>query len=292
MHALVVRPEQSIATALPTGPNRSEIAIDGGQLDEFLSTEDGREVSALIALGVKPEMISAVSEVENAPASRRRGEVYIPNSNPISTIRAIEEIYSNGGSMVLQSLGHPETLRDLRGLKLVSTGLGRVNLLGKGRDAEMMLRRAVNAQESMKIARAVLLINPRATYLEVSEAVSIELGKKWPSDSTKQRKGNAILRWMAWLEPHLFDTEGSSYAATRVAYATSKMVERGHPTTLRTRNEPELRRLVAEGKKIEEIAKYFNVSTATINNWKKEFKIKRPTKEALRKWKAEQPPDF
>jgi hypothetical protein len=124
MHALVVRPEQSIATALPTGPNRSEIAIDGGQLDEFLSAEDGREVSALIALGVKPEMINAVSEEDDAPVKRRRGEVYIPNSNPVSTIRAIEEIYAEGGSMMVQMLGHPETLRDLRALKLAETNAG------------------------------------------------------------------------------------------------------------------------------------------------------------------------
>jgi hypothetical protein len=152
----------------------------------------------------------------------------------------------------------------------------------------MMLRRAVFAQESMKIARAVLTINPRATYLEVSEAVSIELGKKWPSDATKQRKGNAIMRWLAWLEPHLFDTEASSYAATRVAYATSKKVERGHPTTLRTANEPELRKLVAEGMNKEQLAKHFNVSPGTIRNWMKEFGLKKLSAAELRKRKAEQ----
>jgi hypothetical protein len=288
MHALVVRPEQSIATALPMGPNRSEIAIDGGQLDEFLSAEDGREVSALIALGVKPELINAISEEHKTPVKRRRGEVYIPNSNPVSTIKAIEEIYAEGGSMMVQMLGHPETLRDLRGLKLVETKAGWVTLIGNGRNAEMMLRRAVTAQESIKIARAVLTINSRATYLEVSEAVSIELGKKWPSDSTKQRKGNAIMRWLAWLEPHLFDAEVSSYAASRVAYATSKKVERGHPTTVRTANEPELRKLVAEGMNKAQLARHFKMSPATISNWMKEFGLKKVSAAELRKRKAEQ----
>jgi hypothetical protein len=288
MHALVVRPEQSIATALPTGPNRSEIAIDGGQLDEFLSAGDGREVSALIALGVKPELINAVSEEDEAPVKRRRGEVYIPNSNPVSTIRAIEEIYAEGGSKMVQMLGHPETLRDLRGLKLAETKAGWVTLTGNGRNAEMMLRRAVTAQESIKIARAVLTINSRATYLDVSEAVSIELGKKWPSDATKRRKGNAIMRWLAWLEPHLFDTEVSSYVASRVAYATSKKVERGHPTTVRTANKPELRKLVAEGMNKAQLARHFKMSPATISNWMKEFGLKKVSAAELRKRKAKQ----
>jgi hypothetical protein len=116
MHALVVRPEQMTASALPTGPNRSEIPINGAPLDEFLSVAAGHEVSALIALGVKPEMITAVEE-KDAPMPRRRGEVYIPNSNPVSAIRTLEELYENGGVMPVQVLGHPETLRDLRALK-------------------------------------------------------------------------------------------------------------------------------------------------------------------------------
>lgn len=288
IHALVVRPDQSIATSLPTGPNRGEIAIDGAQLDEFLSVEDGREVSALIALGVKAEMINAVpEEVDDTPVKRRRGEVFIPNSNPISTLSTLAQLYGEGGACGLAVLKHPETLRDLRALKLVRTTRGRVDLIGKGRDLELMLRRAVGAQESMKIARAVLLINPRATYLEVSEAVTLELGKKWPSGSTKKRKGNAILRWMAWLEPHLFDTDGSSHAASRVAYARSTEVERGHPTALRTESEHELRCMVIERKTRDEMARHFNVSSGTIYNWMKEFGLKKPTKAQIALWKQE-----
>jgi DNA-binding CsgD family transcriptional regulator len=283
MHALVVRPEQSIATALPTGPNRSEIAIDGGQLDEFLAAEDGRELSALIALGVRLDMMEDVSEQEDAPMKRGRGQVFIPDSNPISAVSALNQLRESDGVIPIAEFQYPETLRDLRSLKLIKTGSGKVELLGKGHDVELMLRRALTVMDTMKVARAVVTINPQATYREVSEAVSAELGKKWPSDSTKKRKGNGILRWMAWLEPHLFDTEGSSYAASRVAYARSHEVERGAPTARRTASEYELRRLVAEGKNKAEMGRHLNVSPATISNWMREFGLKRLTKAALKR---------
>src|SRR6185369_15018036 len=108
MHALVVRPEQVMATSLPSGPNRSEIAIDGTQLDEFLSVEDGREVSALIGLGVKAEMITEVAERDDAPKSRRE-KVFVPDSSPTHALEVLKQIPKEG-MVAPEHVAHRTTL--------------------------------------------------------------------------------------------------------------------------------------------------------------------------------------
>jgi DNA-binding NarL/FixJ family response regulator len=122
----------------------------------------------------------------------------------------------------------------------------------------------------IKVARAVLLINPDAAATDIADAVALELGKNWPIRGTRVRNGNAIIRWTVWLEPHLLDTSRSSFAAARVAYATDPNVIKGRPG-LRNAAEPELRRLIAEGKSVAEIARHLKVRPATIYLWKQQL---------------------
>jgi DNA-binding NarL/FixJ family response regulator len=132
-----------------------------------------------------------------------------------------------------------------------------------------LLRRAVSGMECINVTRQVLRINPDASPVEVAEAVALELGKNWPTLGSKRRNGGAIMRYAVWLEPHLLDETTSSEAAYRIAYALdTKLTPKGRPQSLMRKHEPELRRLLAEGLTNTKISKHFNVSPATIRNWR------------------------
>jgi hypothetical protein len=70
--------------------------------------------------------------------------------------------------------------------------------------------------ECIKVARAVMTVNPGAKAVEIADAVSLELGKNWMNEGTKRRNGNAIKRWLIWLEPHVLDPDESIDAAARL----------------------------------------------------------------------------
>jgi DNA-binding NarL/FixJ family response regulator len=66
----------------------------------------------------------------------------------------------------------------------------------------------------------------------------------------------------------------SSDAATHIAFALDTEVRpKGRPQSLMKKNEPVLRRLIEEGASNPKIAKRFNVSTATIFNWRRKLSI-------------------
>jgi hypothetical protein len=120
----------------------------------------------------------------------------------------------------------------------------------------------------------VLALNPDAGGSEIADAVALELGKEWEVAGTKVRNGNAIKRWTLWLEPYLIDPDSSSYAAAQVAYSRSKKVRKGASPVIRKKLAAELRILLEEGKSKSEIARIFNVSPATIGNWKKRLRLR------------------
>jgi DNA-binding NarL/FixJ family response regulator len=65
-----------------------------------------------------------------------------------------------------------------------------------------------------------------------------------------------------------------SDAAYRIAFALdTKLTPKGRPQSLMRKHEPELRRLIDEGVSNPEIAKPFNVSTATVFNWRRKLGI-------------------
>jgi hypothetical protein len=271
-HVLLVRPHSPRATSQYPGESRRQIAIDGGRVAQWLAAEEGHEVGALIALGLRPEVIGPVAG-EDEPKRAKRGSFFIPESAPPHAAATFEHIYKQGTIPKTEVL-HPTTLHDLRALELIATDRETVRSIAKeGLDANIVMRRAVSEMECIHVTRQVLRIKPTASPLEIAEAVALELGKTWPTEGTKRRNGNAILRWMLWLEPHLLDASASSDAAARIAYATDASVSKGRPGSLRKAREPELRRLLKEGIPILEIARRFDVAPGTIYNWKEKLGI-------------------
>jgi hypothetical protein len=165
---------------------------------------------------------------------------------------------------------YPTALHDLRALKLIaSDGDNLVAIPKPHLDPEILLRRAVSGMECINITRQVLRIKPDASQVEVAAAVALELGKRWPTLGSKRRNGGAIMRYAIWLEPHLLDESTSSEAAYRIAYALdTKLTHKGRPQSLMRKHEPELRRLIGERLPNARISKQFNVSPATIRNWR------------------------
>lgn len=266
-HVLLVRPHNPRATSTYPGQSRRQIAIDGRRVAQWLAAEEGHEVGALIALGLRPEVISPVAG-EDEPKRAKRGSFFIPESAPPHAAATFDDIYRRG-SIPKADVLHPTTLHDLRALKLVATDRSEIvrSIAKEGLDANVVMRRAVSEMECIHVTRQVLRIKPTASPLDIAEAVALELGKTWPTEGTKRRNGNAIMRWMLWLEPHLLDASTSSDAAARIAYATDASVVKGRPGSLRKAREPELRRLIKEGVPVLEIARRFNVAPGTIYNW-------------------------
>lgn len=255
------------------GESRRQVSIDGNRLAQWLLADEGHEVGALIALGLKPDAISPIAGDEE-PKRAKRGSFFIPDSAPPHAVATFEQIYKKG-SMPKSDVLYQTTLHDLRTLRLIETDGDTVrSIVREGMDPNVLMRRAVSEMECINVTRQVLRINPHATTFEVADAVAIELGKDWPTAGTKRRNGNAIIRWTIWLEPHLLDATTSSDAAARIAYATDvSPVVKGRPASLRKALEPELRRLVNEGMSKKDIARHFNVSTGTIYNWRRKLGI-------------------
>jgi hypothetical protein len=273
-HVLMVRPHAQRAMSPYPGESRRQVRIDESRLTQWLLADEGHEVGALIALGINPDAISPIAG-EDEPKRAKRGSFFIPDSSPPHAAATFEQIYK-AGSIAKAALLYPTTLHDLRALGLIDTDADFArSIVKEGMDPNPLMRRAVSNMECIHVTRQVLRINPNATSFEVADAVAIELGKHWPTPGTKRRNGNAIIRWTVWLEPHLLDATSSSDAAARIAYATDvSPIGKGRPASLRKTLEPELRRLLAKGLTKAEIARRLNVSTATVNNWRRKLKIK------------------
>jgi hypothetical protein len=270
-HVLIVRPFEERAVSLQSPESRRAIAIDSKHVVDFLESEEGHEAGALIALGLRPDIITSVSESAGDKPRPKRGTVFIPDSAPPHAAAAYAQIHRSG-SIDRSALIYPNCLHDLRALKLV-TVKGDVVSANKssGVNPETVFRRAVSEMACIKVARGVLRIKPSASQIEVADAVALELGKNWPTEGTKRRNGNAIKRWAIWLEPHLVDPEISGEVAALVAYAMDPKVIKGRPPSLRNSAEPEVKRLLAAGESVAEIARRFKVSPNTIYLWKKKF---------------------
>jgi hypothetical protein len=267
-HVLLVRPHHPNAMSPNVGASRRQIAIDGNRVAQWFAAEEGHEVGALIALGLRADIISPVAG-DDEPGRTKRGSTFIPESSPRHAATTFELIHRLG-SMPKDKVPHRTTLHDLRALKLVGNDQGsRVQSLVKpGLDANVVIRRAVSEMECIRVARQVLRINPTASPIEIAEAVALETGKNWPTLATKRRNGNAILSWMIWLEPYLLDANVSSEMAARIAYATDGApIVKGRPNSLRKALEPELRQMLAQRLAKMEIARRLKVSPATIHNW-------------------------
>jgi hypothetical protein len=281
-HVLLVRPSEDHAVSLYGGKSRGEIAIDGDGVAKFLMTDEGHEAGALIALGVRRDIITPVAEQAPHTPGRWR-TVFVPEGSPVAASRAIELIHRAGHPLSRSGIRHQlpgarGALKDLGGLGLVTRDRsGMVNLKVKpGINPDAILRRAVSEAACINVARAVLRINPGASGMDIADAVSLELGMQWPRPATRKRYGNMILRWAVWLEPHRVDPSLSSSAAARVAYATEgERKGKGRPTALRDSLEPDVRRLHAEGVNPSEIARRLNVSRPTIYNWLKSYGLER-----------------
>jgi hypothetical protein len=143
----------------------------------------------------------------------------------------------------------------------------------------------VSAMECIKVARAVMTVNPGAKAVEIADAVSLELGKNWMNEATKRRNGNAIKRWLIWLEPHVPDPDESIDAAARLTMVGKSIV--GRPS-LRASVKERFVKMVEMEMSTAEIAEAFNVTRQTIYVWLRQYGLRtekgRPQKNEKPDW--------
>lgn len=274
-NVLVVRPNEDYASSISSRAARQAIDIDGDRIGRFLRTEEGQEASVLIGLGVKPDTIKPLAESDDRKKKRRPRD-FVPDCSPTHALEVLQFVHKHG-SVAPEVVPHPTTLTNLQSLKLIEKdeqGNYVPAVASRYADPLLLMQRAVSLAECIKVARTVLALNPRAGGSEIADAVALELGREWEVAGTKVRNGNAIKRWTLWLAPYLIDPDSSSYAAAQVAYSMSKKVTKGAPTVMGKKLSAELRTLLKEGKSKSEIAKIFNVSPATISNWKRRLRLR------------------
>lgn len=270
-HKLVFKPYEPTPLSSDPGEERKAIIIDEVALEGYLKVEKGREASALLALGVAQEMVGSIDDEEIQPR-RTKGEYFIPDSAPLHALEVLRAL-TRKRVMRRSELQYPT----LKGLKLVVVERGSEEV--RLADATMtngdyLLQLAVAKADCIQIARTMLKLNPLASGLEIAEAVSYELKLGWNAKGTTRRNGNAILRWMLWLEPYVVDA-ASSNKSGQVAYAMENQVGKGRPAAYRRAMEKELRRLVAQKVPASEIARRFGVSTQTVYGWKRHYRMTR-----------------
>jgi hypothetical protein len=274
-NVLVVRPNEDDASSISSRAARHEIDIDGDRICKFLRTEEGQEASVLIALGLKPDTIKPLAERDDRE-KKRRPKDFVPDCSPTHALEVLHFIHKHG-SVAPDRIPHPTTLTNLQSLKLIEKdeqGNFVPAIASRYADPLFLMQRAVSLAECIRVARTVLALNPGAGGREIADAVALELGKEWVVPGTRVRNGNAIKRWTLWLEPYLIDPDSSSYAAAQVAYSRSKKVTKGAPPVIGKRVAAELRALLDQGKSKAELARIFNVSPATIGNWKKRLRLR------------------
>lgn len=168
-HVLMVRPHAQRATSPYPGESLRQVAIDANRLTKWLLADEGHEVGALIALGIKPDAISPIAG-DDEPKRAKRGNFFIPDSAPPNAAATFEQIYKAGSMRKADAL-YPTTLHDLRALKLIEAdGDVFTSIVREGMDPNVLMRRAVSGMECINVTRQVLRINPNATTFEVADA--------------------------------------------------------------------------------------------------------------------------
>lgn len=133
-------------------------------------------------------------------------------------------------------------------------------------DPQGMFKNALAKQESIQLTRQALIQNPQATAYEICDLVTSKLGKKFATESTKLREGNALIRWTRWLEPYLIDPSDSRADILR-ASAKSTSGARGRVRMKTPENLKIVSDILLSGGTRRDAAKKVGTTTGAISNW-------------------------
>lgn len=222
-----------VAIALENQSPLREINVDSQTIDRFHDLKNGSEVGFLLAQGISKEQIATVTTQFPSERKSKRG-IFTAGSTPIRALQALEQLEAANGRLHLEqwknlNLGRVRT--DLINLGLARLNKGYVELIVEFQlDAETTLRHVAPKAPLLQTARSVLIENPAASAEEIISAVSQSHQKYYNSTASRTRVGNALRRWVFWLEPNLIDQEGGSKSEMFRLGALAEHSKHGHET--------------------------------------------------------------
>ncbi|QFT33169.1 Helix-turn-helix domain of resolvase [Labrenzia sp. THAF82] len=264
--AIIVRPESEVALSAPS-EGRANISLPIQSIQAFLDAEDGQEESTLVALGVARHLIPNPVASDTEQLKNNVKSDFLPRGSPLDAIKALQLLTTTGtlGVEYLKFEFGDNTVRDLSSLGLVHRVKGGgVSAIDAYKDVARAVRHAASTAPSMKVTRAVLLTNSKASPLDIADAVALKLGRNWNNDGTKKRRGSALRRWSLWLENYLIDTDSNPEAEVLVDFAKSTKKRIDAPTKVTPERVREARRLLETGLSKNKIARALNVTNATL----------------------------
>lgn len=248
-----------------------EIAVDTTPLIEFTEATPEAQIELLHAYRAPMGSMNRILVKAKERPAPERG-MFTAVSAPPTVLEALKKCAeAEGGQLSLDDWDIPNknhNRHDLLALKLIAVeGDMVVSLVPSGVDPEASLRYEARKAPMLQKAREVLLENSNAKGVEIGEVVGRAFNRRYNSEKSKLRVGNALRRWVFWLEEDLIDPQNSNGLATLRASARNERSGIGAPTAATPENLALAQGALDRGERPEDIAKHIGVSRATLYGW-------------------------
>ena len=267
--------------AIPPSGAR-DIPIDTTSLIEFTQATPEAQIDILNKHKVPMGAMNRILVMAKERQAPQRG-IFNAGSAPPTALKAlITCVEAEDGRLSKtewDSLNRNRSRQDLVALNLISVDDDIViSLVPDGVDPEDALRYEARKAPMLQKAREVLLENPNANGIEIGEVVGRAFDRRYDSDKSKLRVGNALRRWAFWLEEDLIDPRNSQGLARLRASARSERPGIGAPTAATNENLAIAQDALDRGERPKDIAKRMGVSRSTFYGWASRGLLSLPSK--------------
>lgn len=276
VYPFVVRPESEYPVVAQSAAPDGQLPLDSEKLELFLSSPPGSEIESLVSLGVSHEVIREEKSTITSKPSKKK--LFWAGSSPVNALKGYSEILRRGGvpqDQWVEIVGVARhSLTDLTRLGLVKLENGvAVPLDSNVSDPEAMVRRAASKAESITTTRAMMIEDEAVPGSAVCEMLTTKFGKKYTSEATKTRVGNALKVWARWLEPHLIDPMGGAKSQAALELTRSNQSQRGAPSYATKSSIEFAKNAYARGMLPKDIAAELGINTETVRRWKRSGRL-------------------
>ena len=258
------------------------VAFDSTPLLEFQAAPPEKQISLLQAQGAPLGSLNRILSKSGEMPKPSRGLFNAGSAPPtaLAALRAcIEADNSQLSTEEWDRINKNRSRQDLIALGLISVEDKVItSLVPNGIDPEEALRYEARKAPMLRKARNILLDNPRASGVEIGDAVGREFNRRYDSDASKLRVGNSLRRWAFWLEEGLIDPQNPGGLARLRAVTKRTNPVFGAPTAATEDNLDMAQRALDAGQKAEDIARRLGVSRAAFYRWAKIGLLSLPSK--------------
>jgi hypothetical protein len=262
---------------LPPAAPRCSIDIEMNILEHFLDLPSSQKVSFVEQQGAPAEELHRIARQYEDSTSRRN---FFAGTPPPTALEALK--FSLGKRVRIlewDSHNREKAREDLVALGLLDIVDGFVVCkVQQGISPEDALRHAAVRAPALLATREILSANPRATGVEIGEEIARRFNRRTTTTTSKLKAGQKLRRWALWLEPHLLDPAGGSFATRLRISATSRRPGRGAPSHATPETIARLQKAIDEGLRGKAAAKAAGISNSTLYYWEARGLVNIPNK--------------